>query len=100
MLVTAAPAPAATRLVSGAHVPNEIIVKFRRNVADSIEKTMAESTTGSNPGFPDSLKELNQKYGIRDARKLFKNFRKVKKNTETLWRTPIALSCEGTQRET
>jgi predicted outer membrane repeat protein len=84
VLITAALTPAATRLVSGAHVSDEILVKFRRDVSDSIEKAMAESTTGSNPGLPDSLKDLNQKYRIRDARKLFKNFRKNREEKNAL----------------
>ncbi|NIP22442.1 MAG: S8 family serine peptidase, partial [Phycisphaerae bacterium] len=52
---------------------------------------MAESTTGSNPGLPDSLKELNQKYRIRDARKLFKNFRKHREQKNALLKKDKAL---------
>jgi len=91
VLETAALAPAATRLASGAHVPDEIIVKFRRNVADSLEKAISESTTGSNPGLPDSLQGLNRKYRIRDAQILFKNFRKNREEKNALLKKDKAL---------
>ncbi|MHC4110148.1 MAG: S8 family serine peptidase [Planctomycetota bacterium] len=59
-------------------------MKFRRNAADSIEKSLAESTTPSNLLLIDSLEELNQKYRIRDAQVLFKNFRKKREETKAL----------------
>jgi hypothetical protein len=91
VLVTAALAPGATRLVSEAHVPNEIIVKFRRNAAASIEKSLAESTTGSNLVLIDSLGELNKKYSIREAQSLFKNFRKKREEIKALLKKDKAL---------
>jgi subtilisin family serine protease len=91
VLVTAAPVPAATRLVSGAHVPNEIIVKFHQNAAVSIEKALAESTTNSNLGLLDSLEELNQQYRINGAQAVFKNFKKNRDKTKTLLKKDATL---------
>ncbi|MHC4309328.1 MAG: S8 family serine peptidase [Planctomycetota bacterium] len=91
VLATAVLAPAATRLGSGVHVPNEIIVKFRQNAAASIEKALAESTTESNLVLLDSLEKLNQKYRIKDAQVLFKNFRKHREEKKALMKKDKAL---------
>lgn len=96
MLLTAAPAApvpaaAAPRLVSGAHVPNEIIVKFRPKAAASIEKALADSTTNDNLGLPDSLEGLDQRYRIDDAQVLFKNFRKQREKKKALLKKNEAL---------
>jgi subtilisin family serine protease len=76
ILVIAAPAQAATHLVPREHIPNEIIVKFRQNVADFIEKRLEESARGSDLELFDSLDKLNAKYRVREIKPLFKNFRR------------------------
>ena len=58
------------------YVPNEIIVKFRENVADAIEMTLVEGASGSELELPDSLDSLNNKYRLRNVKALFKDFKK------------------------
>jgi subtilisin family serine protease len=84
LLAAAEPAPAAARLVSGKHVPNEIIVKFRPDVAASIEKRLEESGSASNPELTNSLDELNKIYRIRSIQPLFKNFNQKREKTKAL----------------
>ena len=58
------------------YVPNEIIVKFRENVADSIEMMLVEGASWSELELPNSLDMLNNKYRLRNVKALFKDFKK------------------------
>ncbi len=66
------------------YVPNEIIVKFRRNAADIIEMSLAEGVSASEQEISASLDKLNKRYKLKMARPLFKNFRENRQHLKAL----------------
>ncbi|MHC4545546.1 MAG: S8 family serine peptidase, partial [Planctomycetota bacterium] len=74
----------ATHTVPLKYVPNEIIVKFRANVVDTIEMRLTEGTLVGETELSDSLDALNNKYKLKSAKPVFKNFKKRIEQTKAL----------------
>jgi len=67
------------------YVPNEIIVKFKANVADDFEQEIVtKGKPRSKPSFPASLDRLNKKYKVKKLTPIFKNFKKNMERLEAL----------------
>ena len=81
LMLVAELAPAAP-MVRGRYVPNEIIVKFHRNVADTAKTKLSETASCSELELSASLDRLNRKYRLRKCRPLFKNFKKRKAHSQ------------------
>ena len=64
------PSPAA----SGQYVPNELIIKFRKNIADTIEEQLGIESPAGTLNIPQRLDKLNKRYRVRKIKPLFKNF--------------------------
>jgi len=80
-LVTYGSVPNAYTRPALTYAPNEIIVKFNKPIADIIEDGILAGKPLRDLKLSDSLDELHQKYRLRDAKTLFKNF---KKNTQQM----------------
>jgi predicted outer membrane repeat protein len=91
VLATESLASAAAHFDSRKHVPNEIIVKFHRNTAASVEKRIRNNTNADNLELFDPKDELNKKYRITEAQALFKNFRKNRDEIKALLKKDKAL---------
>jgi len=66
------------------YVENEIIVKFRGDVAEKMERKLAKGASAGELGLSDSLDELNSKYRLRKAEPLFKDFKKRREQVKAL----------------
>jgi len=75
LLVTATVLSAETQIDPNDYVPNEIIVKFRQPAADSLYLQFRQGAAADGLQFSDSLQKLNNKYKLKKASALFKNFR-------------------------
>lgn len=84
LLVTAALAPAATRLVRDEYIPNEIIVKFRETVTGMIEEEPEFGKSSGELTLSQVLDEFDAKHRISDIKPLFKNFRRNRQRLRAL----------------
>ncbi len=66
------------------YAENEIIVKFHGNAAEAIEVGLAKSRRVSELKLSDSLDKLNNKYKLKKARPLFKNFKERRQEVKGL----------------
>ena len=66
------------------YVPNQIIVKFRRKVANTIETRLARGETVEKIGLSNSLDSLHKKYRVTETRPVFKNFKKQRQRIRGL----------------
>jgi len=57
------------------YVPNEILVKFRRNAATAIEEQLELKRTTNQLVLSQDLDELNARYHVKKIKPIFKNFR-------------------------
>ncbi|MEE9369934.1 MAG: S8 family serine peptidase, partial [Sedimentisphaerales bacterium] len=69
------PAVAATGPIPQKYVPNEIIIKFRETVADSVEEQLRSKAPATQLTLSQDLDQLNARYAVREIKPLFKNFR-------------------------
>ena len=60
-------------------VPDELIVKFRPEIADSLQKQTEPDMSVSKMGLPRELNNIKIKYRAREIRPLFKDFRQNRK---------------------
>ncbi|MHC4574299.1 MAG: S8 family serine peptidase [Planctomycetota bacterium] len=58
------------------YVPNEIIVKFKRQVADAVEGQLKLKTPPGQLKLSNGLDKLNARHRVRKIRPVFKNFKK------------------------
>ena len=86
------PSPAA----SGQYVPNELIIKFRKNIADTIEEQLGIRNSSHKLAISHRLDKLNKRYRVRKIKPLFKNFSTNLQRLKTLPKKPGQLL---TQRE-
>jgi subtilisin family serine protease len=77
-------APAATRRLRTDYVENQIIVKFRKPVADKLEMGLTKTVPASQLKLSPSLDRLNKKYRLRKTRPLFQNFKKTRQKIKNL----------------
>ncbi len=84
-------APAATSPSQADYVENQIIVKFRRTVTDTLETKLTDGVSANDLKLSRSLDNLNKKYRLRKARPLFKNFRKNRQYLNALQKKDKAL---------
>ena len=80
------------------YVPNQIIVKFRRNIANTIETRLAKGETIEKIGLSNSLDKLHKKYRVTETDALFKNFRKQRQRIEALRQKDKALLTKREKR--
>ncbi len=88
------PSPA----VSGQYVPNELIIKLRRNVADTIEGQLVLESSAPMLNIPQRLDKLNKKFRVRRIRPLFKNFTGNLQRLKTLQKKPTSLLTRKEER--
>ena len=66
------------------YLPNEIIVKFKGAVAETLKKEMSAGFGGRQLELSDSLNKLNSKFHLRDVKALFKNFKANRRRMQSL----------------
>jgi subtilisin family serine protease len=67
------------------YVPNEIIVKFKKEVADTLERTIIQKGVApSQVHLAASLDNLNKKYKVKKFKQIFPNFKKNKEKLEAI----------------
>jgi len=59
---------------SGRYVSNEFIIKFRKNIADTIEEQLVLESSAPTLNVSRRLDKLNKKFHVRKIKPLFKNF--------------------------
>jgi hypothetical protein len=77
---------AATDFVRDEYVPNEIIVKFRAAVANTLEGQLQVERFSSEPTLSKGLDELNARYRLREIKPAFKDFKKRRRQLKALRR--------------
>ena len=65
-------------------VPNEIIIKFRRTAADTIEEQLALADSAACPHLSCDLDQLNARYAVREIKPLLKDFRRRQQQLKSL----------------
>ena len=66
------------------YVPNEIIVKFRKEAATNIEKAVSAGKGANDAQFSSSLDKLHKKYRLKHTRPLFKDFKEHREQLQAL----------------
>jgi subtilisin family serine protease len=61
-----------------------MVVKFRENAANTIEMGLAEGGAVGELKLSDSLDKLNNKYGLKKAKPLFKSFKRKRQQVQAL----------------
>jgi len=74
----------ATAAAPAAYVPDEIIVKFGKTLADRVKEVISKGQQARDIELSDSLDELHKKYRLRSAKPLFKNFKRDCQRLEAL----------------
>ena len=74
--------------------PDEIIVKFKRPVADTLEEQLAEGKAVGALELPDSLDNINSKYKVENIKPVIKNFRAKRQRIKGLLERDEALLTE------
>lgn len=64
--------------------PNEIIIKFKRPVADSIEIDLQAGTEAGSLRISNSLDALKNRFRLKNIQPLFKNFKQNRQRIKTL----------------
>jgi len=88
------PSPAA----SCQYVPNELIIKFRKNVADTIEEQLVLESPAGTLNIPRRLDKLNTKFRVRRIKPLFKNFSTNLQRLKNLQKKPGQLLTQKEKR--
>jgi len=91
LVVFSAISVAATRPALADYVENQIIVKFRKSVTDTLKPKPGDGLSSSELRLSRSLERLNKKYRLRKAKPLFKNFRKNRQHLNSLLKKNRAL---------
>jgi len=89
---------AASGPIPDKYVPNEIIVKFRGNAADAVEKGLAKGMSAKGLKLSDSLDELNKRYRLKKAKCLVKNFKGNRGRVKALLKKDKALLSKKERR--
>jgi predicted outer membrane repeat protein len=66
------------------YAPNQIIIKFRRPIADSIENQLKAETPPGRLQISQNLDQLNTRYKVKSIKPLFKNFKQNRQNIKQL----------------
>ena len=75
------------------HVPNEIIVKFREPVANTVEEQLNVQTAINRLNLSLGLNELNTRYRLQKIKPLFKDFKKNRQRLKAIQqKSPTLLS--------
>ena len=88
------PSPAA----SGQYVPNELIIKFRKNIADTIEEQLDIRNSSHKLAISHRLDKLNKKFRARKIKPLFKNFSTNLQRLKNLQKKPGQLLTQKEKR--
>ena len=80
------------------YVPNEIIVKFKAGLAETIETQTAAGLPPAKLKLSTSLDKLNSKYKLKKVRALFKNFKQKKLRIKALQEKNKALLSPAEKR--
>ena len=84
LLVATLPLPAANRPIRNEYVPNEIIVKFRRNVADVVREQLRYESSARQLKLSRELDKLIAQYRVRQIKPFFKHFRQNRSRVKAL----------------
>ncbi|MHC4574297.1 MAG: S8 family peptidase, partial [Planctomycetota bacterium] len=66
------------------YVPNEIIVKFKRQVADTVEMQLNAQTSANQLKLSNNLDNLNARYAVKKIKPVFKDFKKHRQRLKAL----------------
>jgi subtilisin family serine protease len=78
--------------------PNEIIVKFKQTAATALEEKSSAGFYATQLELPGSLNKLNNKFGLRNIKPLFKNFKAHRNQTKALLKKDKALLSKREKR--
>jgi len=81
--------PAITFSVTGSYVPNEIIVKFRENAANTIEKQIDSPISILNSS--SKLAQFHTKHRVKQISPLVKNFRRRHQQLQSIRQKDVSL---------
>jgi subtilisin family serine protease len=73
------------------YVPNEILVKFRKPVADGLEEQLLERKAVRALTLSPSLDALNYEHYVADIKPVIKNFKAKRSRIEALWQKDESL---------
>jgi len=80
------------------YAENQIIVKFRRTITDTLETKLPDAVSASGLKMSRSLDRLNKKYRLKKATPLFKKFRKNRQYLNALQKKDKALLTKKEKR--
>ncbi len=80
------------------YAPNQIIVKFHRNVTNILEIKLSESAAISELKLSNSLDRLHKKYKVIETEPIFKNFKKQRQRIKALLQKGKALLTKREKR--
>ncbi|MHC4623594.1 MAG: S8 family serine peptidase [Planctomycetota bacterium] len=98
LILVAASPPAAADAPADPYVPNELIVKFRGNVVDSLHEQLKSGTSPEALSLSVDLDRLNARYRSRQIKPLCKDFRKKRQQLKALRTKSKALLTENERR--
>ncbi|MBW8042491.1 MAG: S8 family serine peptidase [Planctomycetes bacterium] len=78
--------------------PNEIIVKFKSAAAITLQEKTSAGFATKHLEFPGSLNKLNNKFGLRNIKPLFKNFKVHRERLKALPKKDKALLTKREKR--
>ncbi|MHC4624050.1 MAG: S8 family serine peptidase [Planctomycetota bacterium] len=84
LLVAAASTPATRVPPADPHVPNRVLLKLHRHVADSVEQQLRSDASPARLTLSPDLDRLKATYKIKEIKPLFKDFKKNCKNLNRL----------------
>ena len=96
MLAQAAAASAS--IPDGEYVEDEIIVKFRGDIADAVETGLADGRSAKGVKLTKSLDELNKRYRLKKAKRLVKDFKGDRGRARALLKKDKALLSKKERR--
>jgi len=68
----------------GSYVPNEIIVKFKGQASETLAKEMSSAVKTKRLTLPGSIDKLNTKFGLKNIKPLFRDFKRKRARVKTL----------------
>ncbi len=94
LLITSAAVSAAAKSSGDSYVSDEIIVKFRRPLADTIQAQTGKDVSSGSLNLPQDIEQLNTKYKVKRIEPLFKNFRQKNRQFRMLQQKSGALPAQ------
>ena len=80
------------------YAPDEIIVKFKNTVADTLEEQRLDDSNLAQLELPSSVDKLNKKFHLRNIRPMFKNFKANRERLKAVLKKDKALLTKQEKR--